>query len=319
MPDLGNIEGIKLPEPMAISHAGGSGFQAGAIFTCPRYAALKILGWKKQKKEVYLAFGGIIHKDALGPYEATPAPIDPEATSRAVQDMCDSEESQNTYTAIDGVRRTVTEFVEVSDSDRDTLPDVAKNQMIAWDEKRYPAEKVVASERLMVSPLKQPWDGNVPPEAEGIRVCGRLDLAIDDGGACLRDLKTAKTPLDGTWMADIGYTRQLSVYRYIWAALRGSEIRNVGLFQLTKHKRLATIQKHAKEIVLKCFSYRRVFSELLQAIKLLRHHEKEKTWPCNPNACMGKFGPCEFVPLCYSDQFDDENEYRKTLERREHP
>lgn len=319
MPDIGDLEGIKLPQPMALSHSGGSGFRAATIFECPRKAALKLLGWRVIFKPVALVFGSIIHKHAFKPYLSKAGRVEPESARDETQDMVNHEKYQDTYVGLDGKRRKVTQKVEVSDKNRLELPDLAERQMRVWAEKGYDPGTVKACERLMVWDLVDPETNEIPGEAEGVRVAGRLDLAIDTGeGYGIRDLKTAKSPLKATWIEDIGYSRQLSTYRYGWTVLTKTEPKDVGLFQLTKHKKLDTIREHAHELILNNpFTFKRVFDELMEAVSRLRVEEAAKKWPCNPHACVGKYSNCEFLPLCYSDQFDDPDEWKATLYRRD--
>ena len=197
--------------------------------------------------------------------------------------------------------------------------------MEVWDERKYPKDKVLACERLAVTKLLHPETGNEPPEAEGFQVSGRLDLAIRETGAdgeehpAIRDLKTSKKALDSHWVNDIGYTMQLSLYSYIWAALRGSTVSSVGLFQLVKNKTKKGVEKHAGELLLdQWFGWDRVYNALISTIEQLKFHVKQGRWPmCHPKHCNGMFGQtCWAAPLCYAQEMG-EDAWKETLYRKE--
>ena len=144
---------------------------------------------------------------------------------------------------------------------------------------------------------------------------GRLDLL--HFVPQITDVKTSKIPLKQYWYEQLGYHRQLSTYRYLVMAAMATRIEKLACFQLTKHKTLASIEKYSGEVLIqKPLKFARVFDEFFTALRMLRRCAKTRSWACNWHACEGKYSPCEFMPLCWWDQYDDPNEWQKTLKRR---
>jgi len=318
-PDIGDVESIKLPDKFTLSHSGGSGFSMTAIWECPRKAALKLLGWRVKRKTFALAFGSVAHRQAFMPY-TDDEPVDPVAARGVIEDAVSYEKINDTYVNTRGEVKQITMDLEVKDDERLSGPQIMEKIMEVWDDYRWSNEDVMACERLAVTDIKDPKNGNVPGICDGIRFAGRLDLAVKtDYGVAIRDLKTAKKPLGASWINDIGYTMQLSSYRYIWGALTSNAVDDIGLFQLVKNKTRAGIEKHAKELRLdKYFGWERVFNALVGTVEQLKLHEKAKQWPqCHPKQCAGMYGmPCEFAPLCFADEMG-QDKWQETLHRRE--
>lgn len=319
-PDIGDLEGLRVEPPFGMSHSGGSGFQVSTIGECPRKAALRLLGWRKKLSMHYFGYGTIVHKHAFGPYIEKPKPVDPAAVKAEVERMVNDEEYDNEYVGSDCQKHIeVCKIEPVSEKQRKDLPSIGRMHAEVWDEMRYPAEDKVAVEMLMASNVIDPDTGNVPQEADGVRILGRVDLTIklnDQLG--IRDLKTPSSPLSEEWTKNLDYHRQLSTYRYLWASEFNQIIQDVAAFQLTKHKTEASIRKYAGEVPLhKPLMFRYVFESYLGAWRAIKSNEKEGIWPKHPHACEGKYSACPFIPICWADQFDDPNEYAKTLERKE--
>lgn len=319
-PDIGDLEAINVEPPFGLSHSGGSGFKLGNVYQCPRKAALKLLGWRVLIVGAPLWFGNIIHRHAFKPYlDADRKTVDSTACVAEVQEVCDTEKYTEDYTTFTGHTISTEQDAEVKPKHRKDLPRVAEAQMEVWEERRYPAERVVVCERRLNSELVDPVSGNVLAEMQGFRVLGRLDLGLWDGSHyAIRDLKTAASPLKPEWFHDIGYHQQLSTYRYLWAALRRETVDDLGCVQLTKNVQAETVRKHAGEILLrKCLGFTTIYNNFIGGVRRLLQYSREKLWPKNPYACDGKFRPCEFAPLCWADQYDDAEEWKKTLYRRE--
>ncbi len=319
-PDIGDLEGLKVEPPFGMSHSGGSGFNVSTIGECPRKAALRMLGWRQKLSKHYFGYGTIVHKHAFGPYIENPIPVNPRAVKAEVERMVWDEKYEDEYVGMDCVKRKEIKQIEpVSEKMRDDLPDIAEIQATVWDEMRYPADDKLAVEMLMSSDVIDPDTGNVPEDAQGVRILGRVDLVVKVNGLpAIRDLKTPKGPLSEEWTKELDYHRQLSTYRYTWASQFNQEIQDIAAFQLTKHKTEASIRKYAGEVPLhKPLKFHYIFETYLDAWRMVKAHEKEGRWPKHPHACEGKFSPCPFIPICWAEQFDDPNEYAKTLVRKE--
>jgi len=320
--DIGDIEAIQIPEPFGLSHSGGSGFRIGTVYECPRKAALTLLGWTTKRTAFYFAFGTLIHRHAFRPYLGD-GDVDPKAARAETQDMVDTEKAVSaTYVGIDGKEHTETQDIAVKASDRAEAPVVASNMMTVWSEGRYPDVDVTACEERVRSPVRDPDTGGEPEEFQAFRVLGRLDMVLRRGDVwAVRDFKTARSKLKAEWFSNLDYHRQLSLYRYAWASVRGEIVNDVGAYQMTKHKTLKAVRENSGEVILaKPLRFRTIYDEVTGAIRRLRECERTGVWPCNPFSCAGKFGePCPFMPLCWADQYDDPNEWKKTLRRRGEP
>jgi len=317
--DVGNLEGVTLPDRFTLSHSGGSGFNVSAVWDCPRKAALKLLGWKNKLKPMYFITGGIVHQHAFHPYLGQ-GDVNPAGARQRIETVISTEKYTEEYTNSQGEVKTVTSDVELTDKDRADAPTSVENMLTVWDQCKYHPGQVVACERLVISPVLDPDTGNAPGICDGIQFAGRLDLAINKGdGVSLRDLKTAASAIKPGWLSDVGYTMQLSSYSYLWAAKTGEKLKDLGLFPLVKNKTVAGIAKHAVEMVLdQSFSWQHVYEALVTTVEQIKTYEKRKFWPqCHPSQCVGRFGQvCQFAPLCYSDQFP-EGEWAKTLVRKD--
>jgi len=321
MPDIGDIEAIKIRRPFGMSTTGGSGFPVGRVLECPRKAALTLLGVRMKRLGAPLWFGTLIHENAFRPYTEPEEVKDLAAeTEKDIRNAAESEKMIRTETAPDGTETEFVQDLEVSDEDREKLPKIAKLQMEVWDNERYAQSEIEAVEQKARSDLVDPDSGKVEGIADGVRVAGRMDLLLvrdENEQVPVRDLKTAKAALKQEWFLNLGYYRQLSTYRYLLAAGAGEMTDNVACFQLTKHMTKESIQKYAGEIHIRPMPYRRVYDEFMLAWERLLECERHKYWPMNPTACEGKYGPCMFLPLCWAEEFDDSDEWKKTLRIRE--
>ena len=316
-PDIGDLSSIQIELPFAMSSTGGSGFRVGTVFECPRMAALTLLGWRLKRLAAPLWYGRVIHENAFLPYTDPENPHDlPEEARAEVAEICDKEKIVEVWTDQKGEEHTEETVVEVSDSDREILPETASNQMTVWEDARYPTEDIMACEKKVVSNLIDPETGNVPAEAEGVRLTGRIDLLHTVPK--ITDLKTSAQSLKQFWYEQLDYHRQASTYRYLVMAGFNIRVDDLSCFQLTKHRRLETIRKHAHEVAIeKPLRFSRIFMEYFAALRALRKCARTRTWECNWHACQGKWRPCRFLPLCWADQYDDPQEFTKTLVRKE--
>jgi hypothetical protein len=316
--DIGDPAAIQIQFPFAISHSGGSGFRAATVWECPRKAALKLLGWRMKYVSTPLWFGNLIHRHALTPYLDGGKP-EPTKAAGEVTDVSVAGKVTDTLETPDGKEIRVEKDIEPgTEAKLPDLENLARNQIQVWREKRYDPATVQACEQCVACPLADP-DGNVPSHLDGFRLACRVDLALlIEAASRIVDLKTAGKPIVPDWRKHYSYHLQLSRYRFIIYVAGIGETDDLALFPLTKHKTISSIRKYASEIRLgQPQPYPKVYSDFAgTAVRLLQYAEA-RSWPENRHACKMEFGTCEFLPLCHWDQYDNPEEWKLTLYRRQ--
>ena len=310
----------KLPEAVfnddgliILSPTGGSGISLMDAFSCERKVYWRLQGWRGRRKPFYFAFGTIQHRNAFRPYtgaEIKESEI-PNAAAAEVAQVC---EAGVTY---DEREKVTTEVEFSSKTERSNAPRVAHAQMRVWGNRRYETGDVIKVEHRMISPLVNPDSGNIDGETEGVFATGRVDLVLK--GPRIRDLKTAKTKLGVDQFQAFGYLVQLGTYRYLWAARFSENVKDVGIFQLSKNVKPETVEKNSGEVIpRRPLRYRKIYNMFREAGRIIRDCKKTGRWQQRASACEGKFSPCPFIPLCYRDQFDNPDEViENNLIRRE--
>lgn len=306
-----------------VSPAGGSGLRLMNIYECPRKCRFYADGWRLRKVPIYFPYGNLIHKHAERPYkrldkdgvELPTGEVNPIECEKECAELVETEKTYNP--ALD-----MQEDVDVKPKDKDDYPRFARAQMEAWFEKMYEPERVEKCEfRLKTEPMNPGGVEVCEQELADLnfRIVGRLDFIVkhhEDGHLCLRDLKTASSPMKGDF-TELDYLFQLSAYRYEWAAMGNPDINDIGAFQLVKRKTKDGVLKHAGEVTYQPMRYDRIFEIIVDGVRRFREYEALNSWPCNPNSCKGKFSPCPFACLCFPEQFENpQEEADKTLVKR---
>ena len=295
-----------------LSISGGSGLSLLKHRECPMKTRHMLDGWVQRYKAHYFAYGSVLHAVAFKPYLEPEHDKDsfdlPAIGYEAMATVCETQKYISTVAGME-----LEEEVRLTDDQRRDFPGLAKNQLTLWQERMYPQSAVSQVEQTLVSPLIDA-NGNEAPGLGMFRLAGRPDLVLNE--RAITDLKTPKTALTPTSIMAYNYPLSLGTYRYLKAVLDHVDIRDIRIWQLTKHTTVETMSKHSGEVLVRTPTLQAVYEWVRDTAGSLLQCMESGVWPKNPAACGGPYSICEMYPLCWPDQMENaQDAIEATLKR----